>query len=52
MPEKAAGTEVVAPVAQWQGQQSLSLCPSGSPVVAEPHNADLMLLSQQRWKPL
>ena len=51
MPKKASGTDVAA-VAQWQGQQNPSLCPLESTVVAEPHHADLMLLSPQRWEPL
>ena len=45
--EKAPGTKFVAAVAQWWGQQNPSLCPSGSTVVAEPHQADLMLLSPE-----
>ena len=44
MPEKASGTEVAIAAAQWWDQQSPSLCPLGSTVVAEPHHADLMLL--------
>ena len=48
MPEEASGTEVVA-AAQLQGQQHL-LCPLPSVVVAETHQADLMLLvALSRW---
>ena len=50
-PEKASQTEVAAAVAQWQGQQNLSLCPSGSMVVAEAHHADLRLLDPHWWEP-
>ena len=49
-PEKASQTEVAADVARWQGQQNLSLCPSGSMVVAEAHHADLRLLDPHWWE--
>ena len=52
VPEKASQTKGVAALAQWQGQQNPSLCPSGSTVVAEQHHTDLMLLRPQRWEPL
>ena len=52
MPKMEYGTEITAAVAQWQGQQNPSLCPLGSTMVAEPHHADLMLLSPQSQKPL
>ena len=34
MPEKASGNKTVPAVAQWQGQQNSSLCPSGSTLTA------------------
>ena len=47
-PEKAAWTEFVAAVVQWQGKQNPSLCSLGSMVAAEPHHAYLILLFPQR----
>ena len=50
-PEEASGTEVVAAVAQGQGQQHL-LCPLVSVVAEESHHANLMLLiTPSRWGP-
>ena len=52
MSKKPSGTEIVAAVAQWQGQQNPSMCPLGSTVKVEPHHADPMLLNPQRLEPL
>ena len=47
MLENTPGTEVAVAAAEWYGQENPSLCSSESPVAAEPHHTDLMLLGQR-----